>query len=471
VSGSQGLFIRSSEPRFVVFRVFYAVIRCVATLALAGMFMLVVAYLLLYHCRSVYIMMTKLNMNDFGKFYYATLAFLQGGDMYGPNPATWIPITESISKHFWNLNPPHFHLAVLPFVLFSPKAALALWGLVNLLCLIASLCLIVREVGVEITPLRFFAGLFGLLAFTGTSTVLVTGQLSFLMLLPVTLAWIEARRGRWTTTGVYLGVVISFKPFLLVFIPYLLLRRKFRAAAAACSIPTLACVIGLGIFGIDCYASWLDVLSRVDWPWAAMNGSIQGILSRTFELTPYYVPLVELPHLVKPLWLVAGGVVGILTMALAVCDSTDHAVDRAFGLLLIGSLLVSPLGWVYYIWLPLGPMGVLLRSWSLSSASGTAPAAIRTDRWKKALFLGAVLGLIFPYHAPIMLQPSALATIAVGSVYFWAILALWIWLVIDFYNARRTSLKRQVGIVVETFQGASAATGVFPAEILARSDQ
>ena len=69
----------------------------------------------------------ELQMNDFGKFYYSSRAFLDGTDMYGPNPATAVPVTHAETRQFWNMNPPHFHLLILPLARLPPLVALALW--------------------------------------------------------------------------------------------------------------------------------------------------------------------------------------------------------------------------------------------------------------------------------------------------------------------------------------------------------
>lgn len=47
-----------------------------------------IATCILWNAWCAFYAMSEMNMNDFGKFYYATLSFLHGQDMYGPNPAT-----------------------------------------------------------------------------------------------------------------------------------------------------------------------------------------------------------------------------------------------------------------------------------------------------------------------------------------------------------------------------------------------
>jgi hypothetical protein len=74
----------------------------------------------------VYLRVTTLHRNDFGKFYYSAVAFVQGQNMYGLNPATFVQVSETHHQQFWNMNPPYFHL-LLPFALLTPEVALTLW--------------------------------------------------------------------------------------------------------------------------------------------------------------------------------------------------------------------------------------------------------------------------------------------------------------------------------------------------------
>src|SRR5262245_25929345 len=72
-------------------------------------------------------MMTdKLHMNDFGKFYYATRAFLEGRDMYAPTVATDLKLDLVPDLQFLDLNPPHFHLLIVPLAVLQPAQALGI---------------------------------------------------------------------------------------------------------------------------------------------------------------------------------------------------------------------------------------------------------------------------------------------------------------------------------------------------------
>jgi len=123
----------------------------------------------------VHQMATKLSMNDFGKFYYSARAFLYGQDMYRSNPATWMPVGDGQYHTFLNLNPPHFHIPLLPLALLPPEPALALWGIASVVALVVSLRLIVGEVGLTLTPRGLLLVTIGVLGFAGTGAVAATG--------------------------------------------------------------------------------------------------------------------------------------------------------------------------------------------------------------------------------------------------------------------------------------------------------
>src|SRR5262245_51864243 len=96
--------------------------------------------------------MVTLNMNDFGKFYYSARAFLAGRDMYTPSPATQLGAgLLPGAQQLLNLNPPHFHLLVIPLAGFQPSLAVLLWMLANTLTLVLSVLIAAAELEVVAT--------------------------------------------------------------------------------------------------------------------------------------------------------------------------------------------------------------------------------------------------------------------------------------------------------------------------------
>jgi alpha-1,2-mannosyltransferase len=411
------------------------------TLKYAVLIFLVSLLIVWIYIMNIKFMIREHHYNDFGKIYASATYFLQGKDMYGPSEATNIKVTKTLRKQFYNLNPPHLHILILPLTIFSIHGAFIIWGVASVIALVISLRVIQKEVGFPMTPWRFLVILFGVLMFIGTPTVCVTGQMSLLLLLPVTYAWREARRGRWTNAGIFLGAVASVKPFMLVFLPYLILRREFRAAAAACVMIALSFLAGILVFGIPAHASWIDALSSVDWSWATMNGSLMGILTRTLKESPYFSPFLDAPYLIQPLWLGLTGILGALTMMISVRDSSDIAVDRGFAILLVFAHLASPLGWIYYLWFLAGPLSAVMGSFARKGVSETGPGFRNITGFRKGCVLAASVGLVWPLFATLLFQPSPWATVSIGSVYFWTCLIIWIGLAADYLVPDHGPLK------------------------------
>lgn len=370
--------------------------------------------------------MISLQMNDFGRFYYSARAFLDGTDMYAPSPATqWGAGAIEGAQQLLNLNPPHFHLLVLPLARLAPRMAVMLWMMASIFALVLSLVLVAREINFAMTGTRTMLALLFVLACAASQAVFVTGQLAFLMLLPVTLCWRDARHARWERAGAWLGVLVSVKLFFLIFVPYFIAGRRWRALAAMIATAFACLAGGLIVFHVDNYWSWIDALRQSgDWAWLGMNASALGIFQRAFTSTPGFQPVVIAPSLVRG-WLLVAGVIAFTTLSVTFVDSSQSSVDRAFALLLIAAQMASPAGWIYYLWLAAGPLAaVTLREHPLVFL-----AEGRATHW---LMVIALAGFFTPITVPYTLQRTALATLTAGSVYFWATLTLWTALIIEF---------------------------------------
>lgn len=367
-----------------------------------------------------------LHFNDFGKFYYSTQAFEQGRGMYSPSPATSIPVLQRGRFEFLDMNPPQFHALLLPLVHMPIGRAFAVWVAISCCCLAASVLVVAREVPQEWTLLGGLWTLLFACSFTPTIATMVTGQLTFILLLPTTLAWRAARNGSWRRAGIVLGILVSIKPFLGVFAIYFAWTRRWSELwwmAAACAASFL---IGAAIFGPAAYRDWIGALRSVTWAWAAMNASLQGLLTRALDGGPVFEPIIRSPRLIAPLSASLSLALGITTFKRIDRDGTRNSVDRDFTALLLLAILASPLGWAYYLWLPAGPAAAL---WFES-------ASARADR-RDLLVALALPGLFFPLAATVRLAQHKWAGITLGSIYSWSVVLLWLAVIAD-YAASRT---------------------------------
>lgn len=185
------------------------------------------------------------------------------------------------------------------------------------------------------------------------------------------------------------------------------------------------------VFGKQVHLQWIEKLGVINWYWAPMNGSILGFLTRTFSQNLLFSPLIEIPDLITALWLILGGAVGALTCCLIYFDKTEQAVDRAFLALLLAALLISPLGWQYYVFFSLGPLSNMIYIWWSDSAKQVLSGDLSLQTGKIRLLYLSLPGLLIPLFAIKLFQPNAWATALLGSVYFWSILCLWTSVILD----------------------------------------
>jgi hypothetical protein len=349
---------------------------------------------------------TQPGKNDYSIFYYTARMVRDGLPMYGPVPAaygfTWP--AESLG----NLNPPHFALLTAPFWYLSYQQAFVLWLASGLACLVLSLRIVWQEL--QYPRSRRLMLVVGAAVLSCAPFVLVasTGELTYFLLLPLTLGWRAARQDRWGAAGLWLGACASIKLFLLLFLPWLLLQRRWKAALGFLAAIVVMVTMGAAVFGVESYWQWRQTLALVGWWGLPMNASLAGVVHRVWTSGG-----------ASAQWLAAigGGLVAVLTLGcLRSPTAGSRQVDTGMAAVLLGALLASPLGWVYYVPLLLGPLLGWLQAFSRSDANW---------RWWVPILVAGVC-LFVPDEVLAAWKGVAWQAATVGSLYFWALLLLWV---------------------------------------------
>ena len=362
---------------------------------------------------------------DFGIFLASVRHALDGRSLYAPTPLR--SRTGATGTAPLNLNLPHTNLIVWPLAVLPDRVALVTWVSGGLVLLAASSAAAIRALGWWLRWLPTLAAVVYLLAWAPSAAFTMTAQVSFVLMLPVTAAWLAHRSDRLAAAGTWLGLAAAMKPFLLVFLPYFALRRQWRALAAMALAIAAVFAIGVAFFGIDAYTEWLAQLPRIAWSAHYFNASLVGVLQRSIGRSGYGV-FVEVPHLVLPAAAVLSGAVGLLTFR-ALQRGGTGCVDGDWAALLMAALLISPLGWNYYLWMALWPAAGLIaaeRPWNRPRIA---------DGW---LVVG-LGGWLWWGKMTLWGQPAPLATLTFGSMYFWALLSLWAWTVTVLRRPRQVS--------------------------------
>ena len=380
------------------------------------------------------------NVQDFGRFYYSTKAFLSNHEMYGPTPGTFTPISPLFGQHLWDLNPPHFHLLLFPLIFFSPHQGLAIWATLSIMALALCAYLVISELKISLSFTQWNLFLIAFLACSATGFLIRTAQVPLIFLLPFTLSWLSARRGNWSLAGLYLGLLASAKLLFLIFLPYLLFRKTSRGAVTFL-ITFLSCFgLGLLVFGLPTYLSWLNVLTQIDWAWISNNASILGFFTRTFSENPLYQPIMIKAN-IYPFFIFTTIAIGTISVFTTASDSDQNTTDRSFAILLIASFLISPVAWIYYFFFPLIPMVALVQSWNYKQSVRNT---MRVRRWlsaKKLFFVLSLPGLFLPSTMGDMFQPNPIATLLLASGYFWTVLFFWAGLMCDWLDNHQKGLN------------------------------
>ena len=328
--------------------------------------------------------------DDFRRFYASAVAWAHGG-----NPYTLIDDTP-------NLNHPILLPVMWLFTTVSEHTGFIVWSVCSLALLAACVPAISRHS--RLAPPDFFVMI---LAATGTFLALAFGQVSFLLMAIFTRAWCSDRRGRTVEAGVLLGVLTVLKPFFGLFALYFLWRLLWRALLAYGAVFLAGTFAGWAVVGGSGFLEWLARLGDVGWRWHIYNASVWGVGDRLFTVQPFFratgwTPLTEsvlLARVTTALLLVF--VAGVTIWAVSKSD-----IDRSYALLGLGSMLLSPLGWLYYLPAFIGPVIVVLGR--------------RPSRWLWPLTAIAIC----PYTLLVSRSYGILGTVLVGQWAFATTLGL-----------------------------------------------
>jgi alpha-1,2-mannosyltransferase len=213
---------------------------------------------------------------------------------------------------------------------------------------------------------------------------LALGQVNLLLMLLIvadllTASALKEQTRWWHGIGIGLAAAVKLTP--LIFIPYLLLVRRYRQAATAAGTFVVTVLLGYAILPKDSDTYWLHGLvfnaNRIVFLGTRGNQSLRGVLTRLAGS----VTSGTAPWLVAAILVLIAGVV-----AAAVLYRAGHPVAGMLGCALTG-LLVSPLSWDHH-WVWVAPAIALL-----AHQGARARGAVRAGWW------GAAGGLVLVFGA------------------------------------------------------------------------
>jgi alpha-1,2-mannosyltransferase len=249
-------------------------------------------------------------------------------------------------------------MAVLPFALVIAVASVA--------TVVSTAVLLWWLIPAGLTARRHYTLAVALCLALGFEPVRETfafGQVNMLLLLLVAadLLHAQARGSRWAGVGIGLATAVKLTPG--VFIVYLLVTGRWRAAATAIGTAAAVTVAAAAIAPDVSREFWTAALwntDRVGDLAYVSNQSLRGVLAR-IPLTGAFASV---------LWLVL--LVAVLGWWVWRVRAASTAGDHAAALALTGILgcLISPVTWIHHlVWVLPALVLVLLRGWSAPPGS------------------------------------------------------------------------------------------------------
>lgn len=250
-----------------------------------------------------------------------------------------------------NLNPPFVVALTAPLAYLDYSYAWWIWAGLSLGSAFMAFRIMRREVflpDVETMPgLMLLAGYF---LYYPTIVCLMIAQVTFLVMLPMTLGWRALRRRENGMAGAWLGLAASMKPFLGLFLVGLVVQKNWRSAWAMLLVVGLSGLFGAAFLGFDAYTAYLDCLAQVNWQAVSWNASLSGFFSRIFGGS-LNEPWIDVPLLARTLTLATSLIVLALYGQILVQAHRlpkEEGADILLSATIPAMLLLSPLGWMYY---------------------------------------------------------------------------------------------------------------------------
>jgi alpha-1,2-mannosyltransferase len=275
------------------------------------------------------------------KIYYAAVHWWAHG-----RPLYDFSVPDQVQGHLGFTYPPFAALAMFPMAWLTLFRTIVLMTVISLVALVLTTAWLLTPVAARHGWPRWFVVCLALPLVSVLEPVRETvsfGQINLILaaLILADLLVLVRRGSRFA--GVAIGLAAAIKLTPAIFILYLLLSRRYRAAAVASGTAVAATLLAFAYRPGDSWLYWTKVLwesNRVGNVAFVPNQSLLGALSRLAH-----------PHPANyPIWLALAAVTLVYGMWRA--TAAARAGDEVAGLTLTGltGALVSPISWQHHLY-------------------------------------------------------------------------------------------------------------------------
>ncbi|MBN2408116.1 MAG: DUF2029 domain-containing protein, partial [Candidatus Aminicenantes bacterium] len=303
---------------------------------------------------GVYVFHVGGEMTDFGVCYQGGQRIVRGETLY-----------READGHLQYKYSPASALFFAPLTLLPYGAAKIIWYMLEFGFLAGIFFFFYRILPVEGKRAGPVLGWTFLIELKFVAREIELGQVNLFILFLLTAMLYLLAGKKETVAGFLWGASLLFKPYALVFLPYLLLKRKLQTLIAG----LVSVLVGLALpaifYGPRGYLAvlreWPMTLSKSTTGLLASydNASLYGFLLKTFPTLPTrdafaFLLVIFLALALSALWLIVKG-------RAPVAPPNSEVLEVAFLLILIP--LFSPLGWNYNYLYSIPAVMIIVAAW------------------------------------------------------------------------------------------------------------
>jgi len=300
-----------------------------------------------YFCTIYLIQIWNIN-SDFEQLYFSALSYL-----YFSNP--YIQVTQHavthqvIVEYNRNLSAPLL-VAIIAFFshFFAYTRLFFIWGFVSTAALLSSIFLTQKYIAPLSRYHYFLPHLLILLLGSYTLINYTYGQCGLVFLLGMIAFTLTYQRNWWISAALVLAIMTAFKLFFLYFCILFLAKRQWKLLIAYLCFSLLLFFIPILPKLSATLSAYYHVTHHINWYYSNWNGSFLGFFIRLFgsEHHSRQLPLYAIPHLAIMLYY---GFLGLYSaIGYHIFRKTQDPIT-CIGIATAIMLLLSPLGWYYYL--------------------------------------------------------------------------------------------------------------------------
>jgi hypothetical protein len=313
----------------------------------------VTAVLLVVAFYGVYLGWVKKDMSDFGVPYKNAMRIMRGETPYRASDGHLQFKYAPVSVFFY-----------IPLTFLPYDVAKVVWYYLEIVFLYFIFVLSYKVLPDKRKGPWFVAGISFLVMLKFIGREFELGQVNTFIILVLMLMLAAVLKKNDAAAGVFWGLSFFFKPYALVFFPYFILKRRWKALAVGGGVLLVGMALPSVVYGVrgnlHVLAQWGQTLSRST-PGLMTVGDNASLYAFFWKILPGHSGA-----LAEGLWIASGFLIAAVFVWMMLAAKTravavPELLEMSFLFVLIP--LFSPLGWYYNYFYAVPAVAIIMNYW------------------------------------------------------------------------------------------------------------